>query len=308
MNAIAMQAAAPWTGHREEDRRFRRILLWTLLPGLVLGIITPYVPLPMSIFETSEPLPPRRVQLIRDPITLPPAPAPAQPATAPAQPAPATKAPAPQPRPEEPPALSPREKAAQTGVLAMRDLLEELQQTRPRIEAAPTRDSGATPAQTSRPGPMQLTANVTRIGKAGEIGVSHRAVLGDDGLPGHVPGAHPDAETGEGRPAGQGDAGSSSGMFRSVEEIQEILDRNKGSIYTLYNRALRTHAGLQGTLVMSITIEPAGRVSHCAIVSSTVDSVSLERQMVLLVMGIDFGDKPGAPVVTTRVPIEFFPI
>ena len=305
MNAIAMQAAAPWTGHREEDRRFRRILLWTLLPGLVLGIIAPYVPLPRSVFETSEPLPPRRVQLIRAPIALPPAPAPAP---APARPAPATEAPGPQPRPEEPPALSPREKAAQTGVLAMRDLLEELQETRPRIETAARRDSGATLTQTSRPGPVHLTANVTRIGKAGEIGVSHGAVLGDDALPGRAPGAHPDAETGEGRPAGQGDAGPSSGPFRSVEEIQEILDRNKGAMHTLYNRALRTQAGLQGTLVMSITIEPAGRVSHCAIVSSTVDSVSLERQMVSLVMGIDFGDKPGAPVVTTRVPIEFFPI
>jgi outer membrane biosynthesis protein TonB len=297
MNAIAMQAAALWTGHREEDRRFRRILLWTLLPGLVLGIIAPYVPLPMSVFETSEPLPPRRVQLIRDPIALPPAPAPAQPATAPAQPAPATKAPAPQPRPEEPPALSPREKAAQSGVLAMRNLLEELQETRPRIEAAPRRDSGATPAQISRPGPAHLTANVTRIGNAGEIGVSHREVLGDDGLPERVPGTYPDAETGQ-----------SSGPFRSVEEIQEILDRNKGAMHTLYNRALHTNAGLHGTLVMSITIEPAGRVSHCAIVSSTVDSVSLERQMVSLVMGIDFGDKPGTAVVTTRVPIEFFPI
>jgi periplasmic protein TonB len=291
MNAIAMQAAAPWTGHREEDRRFRRILLWTLLPGLILGIITPYIPLPMSVFETSEPLPPRRVQLIREPIALPSAPASPRPAPV------AEEAPAPQPRPEEPPALTPREKAAQAGVLAMRDLLGELQETRPRIETASARDSSATPAQTSRPGPVHLTANVTRIGKAGEIGVSHRAVLDGDGLPIQSPGAHPDAETGQ-----------SSGPFRSVEEIQEILDRNKGAMHSLYNRALRTNAGLQGTLVMRITIEPAGRVVRCTIVSSTMDSDTLEQQMVALVMGIDFGDKPGAPPVTTTVPIEFFPI
>ena len=98
-----------------------------------------------------------------------------------------------------------------------------------------------------------------------------------------------------------------SGVVRSAEEIQEVLDRHKGAMYTLYNRELRNDATLQGKLVMSITIAPAGTVSHCVILSSELGAASLEQQLVALIKGIDFGNKPGVPSVTTKIPIEFFP-
>ena len=100
---------------------------------------------------------------------------------------------------------------------------------------------------------------------------------------------------------------SKGGVGRSEEEIQEVLDRNKGAMYTLYNRELRKDASLQGKLVMSITIAPAGHVTRCVILSSELDSASLEGQLVVLIKRIDFGNKPDVPAVTTKVPIEFFP-
>ena len=78
-------------------------------------------------------------------------------------------------------------------------------------------------------------------------------------------------------------------------------------MYTLYNRELRGSPGLQGRLVMSITVSPTGKVTRCVILSSELGSESLEKQLVALVMGIDFGSLPGVPMATTRVPIEFFP-
>ena len=98
-----------------------------------------------------------------------------------------------------------------------------------------------------------------------------------------------------------------SGVVRSAEEIQEVLDRHKGAMYTLYNRELRNDPTLQGKLVMSITIAPAGTVSRCVILSSELGAVSLEQQLVALIKGIDFGNKPDVPAVTTKIPIEFFP-
>ena len=95
--------------------------------------------------------------------------------------------------------------------------------------------------------------------------------------------------------------------MRSEEEIQEVLDRNKGAMYTLYNRELRKDSTLQGKLVMSITIAPTGKVTRCVILSSELGAASLEQQLVALIRRIDFGNKPGVVAVTTKIPVEFFP-
>jgi TonB family protein len=78
-------------------------------------------------------------------------------------------------------------------------------------------------------------------------------------------------------------------------------------MYTMYNRALRQDATLQGKLVMNITISPSGRVTRCTIIDSELNAASLEEQLTQLIKRIDFGNRPGVPVVTTKVPIEFFP-
>ena len=100
---------------------------------------------------------------------------------------------------------------------------------------------------------------------------------------------------------------ASAGNVRSREQIQQQLDRNKGAMYSLYNRELSKNASLQGKLVMSITIAPAGNVTRCVILSSDLDSASLEQQLVTLISRMEFGNRPGVGAVTTRIPIEFFP-
>ncbi len=101
---------------------------------------------------------------------------------------------------------------------------------------------------------------------------------------------------------------ATSGETRSREEIQEILERNKPAIYRLYNNALRRDPELQGHVLMSITIAPSGQVTACSILFSELKAAALEAQLVDLVRRIDFGAKPEARLVTTKVPIEFFPL
>lgn len=304
MSTLTLQANLPWTASHEEDRRFRLILLQALLICLAVGAITPYIRIPPPEPDLAEELPPRRVRLLAEQRVTAPRPAPVQ--AVPAVTAPPNPQTVPEPRPVAP-VVTPRQKAARTGVLAMSDALAELRGTTPKIGTASGQDAAVSRGHEAIAQPSMLTTNVTRGSQGIEGGVAHQSVLGATGLPESEESRHGIGSS-EGTISARGRASTpASGMVRSKEEIQEILDRNKGAMYTLYNRELRKDASLQGKLVMSITIAPAGNVTRCVILSSELGAASLEQQLVSLVKRIDFGNKPGVPPVTTKLPIEFFP-
>ena len=109
---------------------------------------------------------------------------------------------------------------------------------------------------------------------------------------------------------GDGDAvrrsGSSSKGSRSREEIELVFDRNKGAIYALYNRALRSDPTLEGKLVLKLTIAPDGVVTLCEVVSSELNDPQLERKLVQRVKLFRFEAKDVETITTTK-PIDFFP-
>jgi TonB family protein len=304
MSTLPLQANLPWTGSYEEDRRFRRILLHTLLICLAVGVITPYIRIPQPDFELTDELPARRVRLLAEQAAPVPRPVPAP--VAPAM----SAAPVPQTVPDRPPVappVTPRQKAASSGVLAMSDVLAELRDTTPKTGTTSGHDAAVSRGRAETAQPSMLTANVTRGSRGIEGGVAHQSVLGASNLPDREDNRQGIGDS-DGVMTATGSASAPvSGMVRSKEEIQEVLDRNKGAMYTLYNRELRKDTTLQGKLVMSITIAPSGNVSNCTILSSELGSASLEQQLVALIKRIDFGNKPGVPAVTTKIPIEFFP-
>ena len=85
-----------------------------------------------------------------------------------------------------------------------------------------------------------------------------------------------------------------------------VFDRNKGSIYSVYNRALRSNPALQGKVVLKLTIAPSGKVTHCSIVSSELADAELGKQISSRVKRFDFGAKDVAEVTITY-PIDFLP-
>ncbi len=93
---------------------------------------------------------------------------------------------------------------------------------------------------------------------------------------------------------------------RSTEQIQLILDRNKGAFYALYHRALRTNPALQGKVVLEITIAPSGEVTECKVVSAELDAADLIHKLVTRIRLINFGAKDVEPTVFTW-PIDFLP-
>ena len=91
-----------------------------------------------------------------------------------------------------------------------------------------------------------------------------------------------------------------------VHSIELVFDRNKGRIYSLYERALRENAELQGKLVLELTISPTGEVTMCRVVSSELKDPDLERKIISLVRLFHF-DPKDVDTITTTKPIDFFP-
>jgi TonB family protein len=101
-------------------------------------------------------------------------------------------------------------------------------------------------------------------------------------------------------------SGTSGKASRSREEIELVFDRNKGAIFSLYNRALRNDPTLEGKLVLRLTIAPNGTVTACEVVSSELNDPDLEAKLVARVKLFRFEAKDVEAITTTK-PIDFFP-
>jgi membrane protein involved in colicin uptake len=90
---------------------------------------------------------------------------------------------------------------------------------------------------------------------------------------------------------------------RTARELNEIMERYKGRMAQIYQRALRKDPTLGGKLVAKITILPSGEVSAVDLSGDVNDSDLLAR-LRSLIMTINFGAKD-VPTVEARYPIDF---
>ena len=100
---------------------------------------------------------------------------------------------------------------------------------------------------------------------------------------------------------------SGTGRTRSADEIERTFQKNKGSIFNLYNRALRTNPGLQGQVVVELTINPDGSVKTVRILSSELGDEELERKLVLRIKRFKFAAQSNVSEITVTYPIDFLP-
>ena len=190
MNTVTaiLQPTLPWT-RAEEDRRFRRILVQSLLFFFLIAGIVPW--LQVSRVETVQDItpPPRLARVIEEAVSL------GKPAGGESKPAVQSMPVPPQSgqqaviaarasadRKQQP--ETPRKLARQSGILAMSERLAELSQAMPRITAAgpgPRQDSsdGPGPAQPAGAQSSRLTAGITRgSGGIGDVTLSNNTLLG----------------------------------------------------------------------------------------------------------------------------------
>jgi TonB family protein len=120
---------------------------------------------------------------------------------------------------------------------------------------------------------------------------------------GHGNGAGTGVGGGKGGTLTKGGSGKAS---RSIEEIRLVFERNKGSIYAIYNRALREDPALQGKVVFELKIAPGGNVVDCRVVSSELKSPEMEGKLLARIRQFDFGAKD-VDQMTVTYPVDFLP-
>lgn len=327
--------ALPWTVSEEDETRFRRILKRILLFLLALCLIWPVLPVPKPDRQAIEEIPPRLAKLVLERQQLPPAPPVElkQPETVAKE---SKKAEPDKAKPEKPLVKKPteqietakrveaaRQKASRSGLLAARDELADL-----RDNAVATKLN-----KDLKPGPGLGTGVGAGVGagtaKGPAMGEGARAVIASNATSGSGGIAVSKLSQGTGggglagrsttqvnSPVGGGGGGGAGGgsvqrggsgkASRSVEEIKLVFDRNKGSIYTLYTRALREDSTLQGKVVLRLTIAPSGQVIDCQILSTELRAPELERKLLARIKQFDFGAK-AVDVMVVTYPIDFLP-
>ena len=105
-------------------------------------------------------------------------------------------------------------------------------------------------------------------------------------------------------PSGGVSAGTAG---RTMSEVQAVFGKNAVEFYTVYLEALKQDPALQGKIVVSLTIEPTGKVSRVGLVSSELASDELLLAVLQKVEGLDFGRKAVPPYTVTEYPISFVP-
>ncbi len=96
------------------------------------------------------------------------------------------------------------------------------------------------------------------------------------------------------------------GNYRSEEDIAYVVDKNKSKLHAIYRRARRSDPGIQGKIVLEITILPSGKVESVRMTSSELQNTKLETRIIARVKQFDFGAQ-NVKKVTVTYPIEFLP-
>jgi protein TonB len=291
----------PWTMPEEEEQRFRKILKRVLLLLLLLALLMPFLPLPDIARERVEEIPPRLAKLILERQQPPaPPPKPEQPEFKKPEPKAETKKVEPTKKIE-----AARKKAESSGILALKDELAGLRDN----DVSAKLDSNVRNTGAQKSGPASNPSLISSLAGKDSGGIRNTGSGKDTG----GGGLGTRGTTQVSSPVGSGDGrggsvrkGGGGSASRSLEEIRLVFERNKGSIYSIYNRALREDPALQGKIVLKLTISPSGQVTGLQLVSSELRAPELERKLLARIKLFDFGAKAVNEMVVTY-PIDFVP-
>ena len=101
-------------------------------------------------------------------------------------------------------------------------------------------------------------------------------------------------------------AASSYGQSRSAEEVRRVMDANKGAIYSVYNRALRKNPALEGSFGFRMTIEPSGAITNVSIINSELSDPALEKRLLARIRMIKF-ESANVGITEVNYSFDFLP-
>lgn len=307
---MAPELCLPWESSLEEDRRFRKILLTGFAAFLLLAIAIPLLPLQELSREEIEEVPPHLARIILEKKVLPkPEPVAVKPIP---KPRPIAKKEPDKPRPVESPQAKPevkprpvdtiaeaRKAAAVSGVLAFQDDLQAMRDTVD-VNALDQTQTSRGEASATRVERSVITSGV----RTNSGGIQTAALSKDTGGP-----ALSGRETTAVQSSIAGNSAKKAPHSRSAElggrsdeSIRRVMDKNKGAIFAIYNRALRKDPLLEGKLVFEMVIDASGTVAQLKLLGSELTDEDLTRKILSRIRLIDFGQEQA---ITTRVNYSF---
>lgn len=99
---------------------------------------------------------------------------------------------------------------------------------------------------------------------------------------------------------------STQGGARTSDDVALVFNKNKTSLYSLYDRERRKNVGLKGRIVFQLTIAPNGKVTDVKIISSELNNPALEARIISRIKMFLFSPSTGGPI-TINYPVEFLP-
>lgn len=277
----------PWDALPGERRRQWIIILVLLLLALLVMVIVENTEIPKKDPRQEAEIPERLAKLVMERKEEPPPPP--EPEPEPEE----EPEPEPEPEPEEPEPEPEKEEVEKAREVAKKELevfqesLAGLQDLAP-LTNQPLRTGGAESAKVER-------NLITSRAGSGSGGVAVSSVSSGGGGSGNLESGTLVAEV-------ESDIASEAATtvrktregksVRTDEQIRRTFDRSGGRINSAYQRALRSNPALRGSIVLTLTIDPSGKVSDVKVKSSELNDPELERRIVLIVTGMDFGALP----------------
>jgi len=293
----------PWVETRE-DRIFKRLAIVILVLFMVLGLIMNGMTLPEPEQRKLADVSPRLAKLILEKKKIPPPPKKEipKPEKKKVEKKKEVKKEKQKPEKKKPDA---REKARQSGLIALQDELNDLRDFnlddtldlpqinngKKALEVASTSDLLTSSAKQSSGG--ITTSNLTRKVTSTELATRKTSKVESK-----------IKSTQETKTKLAKKTGNVS--KRTSKEIELVFQKNKTPIFAIYNRALRKDPSLQGKVVVELTIEPSGVVSKVKILSSELDNKNLERKLALKIKKFKF-TRANVARTTVTYPIDFLP-
>lgn len=304
----------PWSDN-ENDRKLVGFVFVSLIVCSILYTIVQFLPLMEVEQKKLEEVAPRLAKLIIEKQKKPPPPLPVPTPKKKEEPKPEPKKaekPKPEPKPEPKKAEQPKpnrtevaKKQAQKHITEIQDALADLREfdvaSLDRNKAVQTTGKTASKSENT-------TAIIAARANKGSGGINTSSLsraTGDSNLQGRSTTAVTSSLDSGGSSKGTRSGGSGA-PSRPYEEIELVFQKNKGSIFSLYTRALRSDPTLQGKVILELTIAPSGQVTNVKIVSTEINNPELLEKLKSRVKLFRFESR-NVDTLIVKYPIDFLP-
>ncbi|MDH5180013.1 MAG: TonB family protein [Gammaproteobacteria bacterium] len=277
----------PWS-QSENDQRFGRLLLIFLLVVGISCVIIPILHVSKPERQQLDKVSPRLAKLIVQQKKKPPPPPKIKKKKA--------------PRADQKKTAAAKKKAQSSGLLAMSKELSSLQDSFdmsmlsnsvPLSKSSKERTSSGKTSLSSEA--RKDSGGINTKGLSRSTGNTQLAKRKSSEVSSNIQGS-----------GGVGRDRTNNSAIRGEEEIELVFQKNKGAIFSLYNRALRKDPGLQGKVVLELTISASGTVTKVRIISSELNNKDLENKLIARIKLFRFAPRKVDEVKVTY-PIDFLP-